>query len=108
MQPRVEARAVSAETCVFCAIVEGIEPATVVRRWSHAIAIVPINPVVEGHLLVIPTQHVADVTEDPSVSAVVMSAASELATRPCNVITSAGVEATQTVRHLHLHIVPRA
>jgi histidine triad (HIT) family protein len=36
-----------------------------------------------------------------------MSAAAELATPPCNIITSAGSDATQTVFHLHLHVVPR-
>ncbi|GIF08673.1 HIT family protein [Actinoplanes siamensis] len=93
--------------CVFCAIVAGSEPATIVRRWADAIAIVPLNPVIEGHVLVIPNQHVTDVTEDPDVSAIAMRAAAELAAPPCNVITSAGPEATQTIPHLHLHIVPR-
>jgi histidine triad (HIT) family protein len=97
-----------AEGCIFCAIVDGTAPATVVRRWPDAIAITPLNPVVSGHVLVIPVHHVADVTEDPTTSALTMAAAAELATAPCNVITSAGAEATQTVKHLHLHVVPRA
>jgi histidine triad (HIT) family protein len=41
------------------------------------------------------------------VTAAVMRRAAELATPPCNIITSAGTEATQTVFHLHVHIVPR-
>jgi histidine triad (HIT) family protein len=44
---------------------------------------------------------------DPAVSAAAMRAASELAVAPCNLITSAGREATQSVFHLHLHVVPR-
>lgn len=97
------------EPCVFCEIVEGRSPATIVHRWPDAVAILPLNPVVEGHLLVIPNRHVRDVAEDASVSAVTMAAASELAAAawPCNIITSAGAEATQTVFHLHLHVVPR-
>lgn len=94
--------------CVFCQIAQGVTYAKVVRTWKHAMAIVPLNPVVDGHLLVLPYAHVADVTVIPSVSAAVMEAASELATPPCNIITSAGREATQSVFHLHLHIVPRA
>lgn len=94
--------------CVFCLIAVGNLPATVVRRWPRAIAFVPMNPVVDGHLLVVPTVHVKDVTEDPGVSAEVMRAAAELAVAPCNIITSAGAEATQTVFHLHVHVVPRA
>jgi histidine triad (HIT) family protein len=97
-----------ADTCVFCDIIAGRSPATVVRRWPDAIAIVPLGPVVDGHLLVIPTTHVRDVTEDPAVSAAAMRRAAELSAAPCNVITSAGREATQSVFHLHLHIVPRA
>jgi len=94
--------------CIFCQIVAGTATATVVRRWPAAMAIVPIGPVVPGHLLVIPTEHVRDFTSDPSVSAAVMAAAAEIGQPPCNLITSAGAEATQSVFHLHLHVVPRA
>lgn len=102
-------RYAEADACVFCAIVAGEAPATVVRSWRDAIAIVPLNPVTEGHTLVIPATHVKDATEDPRVSALTMQAAAEYAAGvgPCNVITSVGREATQTVLHLHLHVVPR-
>ncbi len=93
--------------CVFCRIIAGNEPATIVRRWRSAVAIVPLEPVVAGHLLVIPRRHVRDFTVDPMVSAVAMHCAAELATPDANLITSAGTAATQTVAHLHLHIVPR-
>jgi histidine triad (HIT) family protein len=94
--------------CVFCAIVAGDAPATVVYRWPDALAIVPLGPVTRGHLLVIPTVHVPDALADPDVTAATMRAAAELATGPCNLITSVGREATQSVFHLHVHIVPRA
>jgi histidine triad (HIT) family protein len=93
--------------CVFCAIVGGRAPARIVAEWPDVIAIVPLNPVTPGHVLVLPHEHVADFTEDPEVSARCMRAASELARVPANVIASAGPEATQTVPHLHLHVVPR-
>ena len=96
-------------SCVFCAILAGEAPATIVRSWPNAIAIRPHSPVTEGHTLVIPATHVRDVAEDPEVSALTMAAAAEYAAGvgPCNVITSAGREATQTVFHLHVHVVPR-
>jgi histidine triad (HIT) family protein len=96
--------------CVFCDIAAGQAPATIVREWDDALAILPLGSVVDGHLLVIPRQHVADFGEDPEVSAATMRRAAELATgdRPMNVITSRGREATQSVFHLHLHLVPRA
>ena len=99
--------------CVFCDIVAGIAPATIVHRWPDtndrfdAVAIAPLNPVTVGHLLVIPARHVPDFTADPEVAATVMRYAAEIAEPPANVITSAGRDATQTVEHLHLHIVPR-
>lgn len=97
--------------CIFCEIVAGQAPATVVQEWGDAIAIVPLGPVVDGHTLVIPKQHVADFTEDPDVTAVAAGRAAELGRdlqlKHTNLITSKGVHATQSVFHLHLHLVPR-
>jgi histidine triad (HIT) family protein len=95
--------------CVFCAIVRGEAPATVVREWDHALAIVPLNPVTPGHLLVVPWHHVADVGSEPVISGMAMLCAAQLASElpDANVITSKGSAATQTVFHLHIHVVPR-
>lgn len=93
--------------CVFCRIVAETEPAKIIYWWRDAIAIVPLNPVVDGHVLVIPRRHVADATDHPEVTADTMARAAEIAVPPCNIITSAGAEATQTVFHLHIHVVPR-
>lgn len=95
--------------CPFCEIVAGRAPAEIFHEWDDALAIVPLNPVTEGHLLVIPKVHVADVGHDPYVSAATMKRAAQLAAAQwCNVITSRGWVATQSVFHLHLHLVPRA
>ena len=97
--------------CPFCAIVAGEAPATLVREWPDALALVPLDQVVDGHTLVIPKQHVEHFAADPDVSAAVMRRAAELmrwTDRPMNVITSRGRAATQSVAHLHLHLVPRA
>ena len=93
--------------CVFCAIIAEEAPATFVRRWADAVAIVPLNPVTDGHVLVIPRVHVEDAGDHVYTTAQTMLRAASLAVPPYNIITSAGREATQTVRHLHLHIVPR-
>lgn len=94
--------------CVFCRIVAKETPAEVVAEWPDVIAIVPLNPVVEGHVLVIPKAHVGDWTSDEDVTMYTIGAAVQLAPEGAsNVITSAGADATQTVRHLHFHIVPR-
>lgn len=96
--------------CPFCEITAGRAAATIVREWPDALAIVPLSPVVSGHTLVIPKQHVADFGEDPEVTAATMRRAAELAhgNQPMNIITSRGRTATQSVFHLHLHLVPRA
>lgn len=98
-------------TCPFCEIAAGRAPATVVREWDDALAIVPLNPVTDGHLLVLPREHVTDFAADPAVSAHAMNRAAELAgdypAGAMNLITSRGSAATQTVFHLHLHLVPR-
>jgi histidine triad (HIT) family protein len=101
---------VTDKPCPFCEIVAGRAPATIVEEWDDALAIVPLNPIVEGHTLVIPRDHVRDFATDPDVSALTMYRAAELAQgpQPMNLITSRGREATQSVWHLHLHLVPRA
>lgn len=96
--------------CIFCDIVAGNAPAAVLRSWHDALAIVPLNPVVEGHTLIIPKLHVKDFTSEPFISGRTMQAAAEFARDTggsCNIITSKGRAATQSVYHLHLHVVPR-
>lgn len=95
--------------CVFCAIVDQRAPAVIVRSWDDALAIKPRGGVNDGHVLVIPRVHVADAGENPQVSAAMMARAAELmAEHPAaNIITSRGAAATQTVFHLHIHVVPR-
>lgn len=96
-------------TCIFCQIIARTAPSTIVQEWDDALAIVPLGPVVDGHVLVIPKTHVRDAAENPLVSAAAMKRAAELAasTGPCNIIANVGKEAGQTVFHLHVHVVPR-
>lgn len=98
------------QPCPFCEIAAGRAPAQIVEEWPEALAIIPLNPVVEGHLLVIPREHVTDFVDDPAVSAHTMFRAAELAAGmgSYNLITSKGHPATQSVFHLHLHLIPRA
>lgn len=93
--------------CVFCEIVAGRAPAVVVGSWPDAIAIVPLRPVTEGHVLVLPRVHVDDYLADPALTGLVVRCAASIAPWPSNMITSAGRAATQTIMHLHVHIVPR-
>lgn len=97
--------------CVFCSIVNGSEPAAMVAAWPDAVAFIPLDPVTPGHVLVVPTIHVPDFAADPAVTAATTTRAAELVrTLPrndWNLITSRGHHATQSISHLHLHLVPR-
>lgn len=99
------------ESCAFCAIADGTAPAVIVREWPDALAIRPRSGGVnDGHVLVIPRVHVADAIEDPDITADAVRRAAQYAAEvgaDLNLITSVGGDATQTVFHLHWHVVPR-
>ncbi len=103
--------------CVFCEIVAERAPATVRASWLGALVIEPLNPVTPGHMLVIPREHLEDGADRGAEEgdwrgldfavALARKYVQEERIGDCNLITSRGPAATQTVRHLHLHIVPR-
>jgi histidine triad (HIT) family protein len=102
--------------CPFCEIAAGRAPAVIVGEKHNryhpdgdALAIVPLNPVTDGHLIVFPKVHVADARDSYAAGKVAEYAADIGASRytSYNLITSVGAPATQTVRHLHWHVVPR-
>ena len=96
--------------CPFCEILAGRAPANIAHEWDDAIALHPLGPVTPGHILIVPREHVADFGEAPDVSAATMRRAAEYIQGQegaWNVITSRGRIATQSVWHLHLHLVPR-
>jgi histidine triad (HIT) family protein len=100
------------DACVFCQIVRGESPAQMVYRWPDAVAFIPLDPVVLGHVLVVPTRHVKDFAEDPETTMRTMARAAELPRKlepgaSWNLITSKGRAATQSVFHLHVHLIPR-
>lgn len=96
--------------CIFCEIIDGRAPAQILADDGVCLTIVPLNPVVDGHVLVIPKTHVKDFADDYMVSGYAMVTASLYAHRnpgEYNLITSKGRNATQSVFHLHIHLVPR-
>lgn len=96
--------------CVFCRILNGDEPARVLYYGAFTVTIVPLNPVTPGHALVIPYTHVSDSSDDPHVTGATFADAARYAAANVgnhNLITSTGPAATQTIQHLHVHVVPR-
>jgi histidine triad (HIT) family protein len=104
------------ESCDFCSIASGAADAEVICEGESWIAFLPPTPATVGHTLVIPRAHIKNILElEPPLSGEMMGAivrvgrAIEQALRPdgMNLISSAGQAASQTVFHLHFHVVPR-
>ena len=102
--------------CVFCKIAAGEIPCFKVYEDDAALAYLDINPFSEGHTLVIPKKHCADLLEaDPETLSSLVLRVAEIARKivpklGCdgfNILQNNGAAAGQTVRHLHFHIVPR-
>lgn len=93
----------SSQPCVFCTY-----SGPVLAVYGGVFMIEPLNPVTPGHMLIIPKRHLRDALESPADTGLVMEYAARYARSPCNIITSVGTEATQTVFHLHVHVIPRA
>jgi histidine triad (HIT) family protein len=107
----------SEANCPFCEIVQADDPETrEVYRDDHVVAFFPLEPATLGHTLVIPLQHIPDIwalDEDTALQlarvTVRLANVMRHALQPegLNVIQSSGSVATQTVPHLHVHLVPR-
>jgi histidine triad (HIT) family protein len=102
--------------CLFCKIVAGEVPATLVREDERTVAFMDINPATRGHLLVVPRAHSKNLLEigsdDLAASAAAVQQLAALVTERLgadgvNVLNSCGRTAWQTVFHFHLHVIPR-
>ena len=102
--------------CLFCKIIAGEIPGTIVAEDDRTVAFMDINPATRGHALVVPRRHAADLGEvDPGDLAAVVQAAQRLAIRArdafgadgINLINAWGSAAWQTVFHVHVHVIPR-
>ena len=103
--------------CVFCQIVDGREPASVVYFDAGIIAFMDLRPVNAGHLLVAPRAHAARLADlDERLGAAMFAVGQRLAGAirrsglPCegvNLFVPDGEVAGQEVMHIHLHVLPR-
>lgn len=100
--------------CIFCKIVAGEIPATIVYRNEHVTAFQDLNPKAPTHILVIPNQHLASVNEivdDATALAAgeCLRAAREIAQQnnlgSYRIVTNTGADAGQSVFHLHFHLL---
>jgi histidine triad (HIT) family protein len=102
--------------CIFCRIVSGELPASVIAEDERTIALMDIQPASRGHALVIPRTHARDLlaigVEDLAACAamareVAGRAVRRLGADGVNLLNSCGADAWQTVFHFHIHVIPR-
>ncbi|HEY1777626.1 MAG TPA: HIT family protein [Solirubrobacteraceae bacterium] len=102
--------------CIFCKIVAGELPASVVAADEQALAFLDINPATRGHTLVIPRAHAQDIHDVGSddlaatislAQKVAADARERLGADGVTLMQSSGQAAWQTVFHFHIHVIPR-
>ncbi|OMB96055.1 HIT family hydrolase [Mycobacterium sp. NS-7484] len=104
-------------SCVFCAIVAGEAPAIRIYEDDDHLGILDIRPFTRGHTLVIPKQHMVDLTDTPGDIVAAMARIGARIARAArqsglhadgnNIVINDGKAAFQSVFHIHLHVVPR-
>ena len=102
--------------CIFCKIVAGQIPCFKLFEDADTLAFMDINPVHDGHALVIPKAHyptVFDITPEAFAAVARMTARvakalnAALAPDGLNLIQANGKGAAQSVEHFHIHVLPR-
>ena len=102
--------------CIFCKIIAGEIPCFKLHEDDETLAFMDINPASEGHALVIPKEHAADVlaVSDTSISSTVITAKriaiavqKTLGPAGINLVQCNGPAAAQSVLHFHMHVLPR-
>lgn len=100
--------------CAFCAIVARATPAHVVLDDATAVAFLDVHPVFKGHVLVVPRAHVVTLPELPPAEVGPLfervrrvAAAVPLALGADGTFVAANNVVSQSVAHLHVHVVPR-
>ena len=103
--------------CILCKLVKRELPLSLVYEDDIVLAVLDIQPVNSGHLLVFPKEHVPYLANlDPSVGAhmfkIAMKASESLRTSDVqcegvNLLLADGEIAGQEIHHVHLHVIPR-
>jgi histidine triad (HIT) family protein len=102
------------KSCVFCKIIRGEEKGTIVFEDDISLAFLDIRPLLRGHCLLVPKEHVNtldDLPEDlltPMMrNAQLLSKAVQQGLGAEGSFTAINTRISQSVPHMHIHIVPR-
>ena len=102
--------------CVFCKIVNGEIPAKKVYEDSNIIGVLDLQQATKGHTLLIPKKHFDNILDaDEACLLSIGHAIHQLApklvqnlnAKGINVVNNSGEVASQSVMHLHVHLIPR-
>jgi histidine triad (HIT) family protein len=103
------------EHCVFCRIIGGEEMVSLVYEDERAIAFLDIQPMSQGHTLVVPKEHHETLFETPEdLAAHCLAVAQRIApglraacqAAALNVFSANGRAGGQDVAHFHFHLIP--
>ena len=99
--------------CIFCKIIDGEIPSKKIFEDDKVMVIMDANPVVDGHVLVIPKKHVTDYTElDNDLLLHIYDIAHKMCDKLIKKLDSKGLTFcvnygdSQVVKHFHLHLLP--
>jgi histidine triad (HIT) family protein len=104
----------STPTCLFCGIIAGDVDAEVVLETEHTVGFLDSRPVFKGHTLLVPREHVVTLPDLPApLRDPFLEGGQVLATAMIDALGAQGSFVamnnivSQSVPHLHLHVVPR-
>ena len=104
------------ENCIFCKIANGEIPSKTIYEDDDFRVILDLGPATKGHALILPKEHSANLFELPEETAGrAMKLAKKLGEQMVtnlkadglNIVQNNGETAGQTVKHFHLHLIPR-
>jgi histidine triad (HIT) family protein len=100
--------------CLFCRIVAGDAPASIVLQTAETVGFLDVRPVFKGHVLVVPRRHLDTLTDLPDDLAVpLLTSTRSVAAAVVSALSAQGSfvainnVVSQSVPHLHVHVVPR-
>jgi len=101
--------------CIFCKIIAGTAPATIIYRDEQAIAFYDIHPAAPVHMLVIPNKHIDSINDldpqDENLVGHLFSVAHQIAEQEgihlsgYRCIINTGPDSGQAVFHMHVHVI---
>lgn len=104
------------ENCIFCKIINKKIPAKILYEDELTLAIMDVNPVTKGHILVVPKKHYENIFKTPEQTLQAIAKTTKiianllkekLQATGVNVLNASGQSAQQSVFHLHYHVVAR-